>query len=150
MVSRQDANKARQKRHTRVRGKISGTAECPRLNVYRSLSNIYVQLIDDVAGVTIASASTVEKEFTQYGGNVEAAKAVGKTLAERAKAKGIEECVFDRGGYVYHGRVAAVADGAREGGLKSNEGGKFLWQRLTYLQWNLKKELLLSTVYQRL
>ena len=89
-----------------------------RLNVYRSLSNIYVQLIDDVAGVTIASASTVEKEFTQYGGNVEAAKAVGKTLAERAKAKGIEECVFDRGGYVYHGRVAAVADGAREGGLK--------------------------------
>ena len=72
MVSRQDANKARQKRHTRVRGKISGTAECPRLNVYRSLSNIYVQLIDDVAGVTIASASTVEKEFTQYGGNVEA------------------------------------------------------------------------------
>ena len=105
MVSRQDANKAKQKRH-------------PRLNVYRSLSNIYVQLIDDVAGVTIASASTVEKEFTQYGGNVEAAKAVGKTLAERAKAKGIEECVFDRGGYVYHGRVAAVADGAREGGLK--------------------------------
>lgn len=150
MVSRQDANKARQKRHTRVRGKISGTAECPRLNVYRSLSNIYVQLIDDVAGVTIASASTVEKEFTQYGGNVEAAKAVGKTLAERAKAKGIEECVFDRGGYVYHGRVAAVADGAVKADLSSNEGGKFLWQRLTYLQWNLKKELLLSTVYQRL
>ena len=149
MVSRQDANKARQKRHTRVRGKISGTAECPRLNVYRSLSNIYVQLIDDVAGVTIASASTVEKEFTQYGGNVEAAKAVGKTLAERAKAKGIEECVFDRGGYVYHGRVAAVADGVKAD-LSSNEGGKFLWQRLTYLQWNLKKELLLSTVYQRL
>lgn len=118
MVSRQDANKARQKRHTRVRGKISGTAACPRLNVYRSLSNIYVQLIDDVAGVTIASASTVEKDFTQYGGNMEAAKAVGKTLADRAKAKGVEECVFDRGGYVYHGRVAAVADGAREGGLK--------------------------------
>ena len=149
MVSRQDANKARQKRHTRVRGKISGTAECPRLNVYRSLSNIYVQLIDDVAGVTIASASTVEKEFTQYGGNVEAAKAVGKTLAERAKAKGIEECVFDRGGYVYHGRVAAVA-ALVKADLSSNEGGKFLWQRLTYLQWNLKKELLLSTVYQRL
>ena len=88
------------------------------LNVYRSLSNIYVQLIDDVAGVTLASASTTEKDFAQYGGNVEAAKAVGKTLAERATAKGITECVFDRGGYVYHGRVAAVADGAREGGLK--------------------------------
>ena len=90
----------------------------PRLNVYRSLSNIYVQLIDDVAGVTLASASTTEKDFAQYGGNVEATKAVGKTLAERATAKGITECVFDRGGYVYHGRVGAVADGAREGGLK--------------------------------
>ena len=95
MVSRQDANKARQKRHIRVRGKISGTAARPRLNVYRSLSNIYVQLIDDVAGVTLASASTTEKDFAQYGGNVEAAKAVGKTLAERATAKGITECVFD-------------------------------------------------------
>lgn len=118
MVSRQDSNKARQKRHARVRDRISGTAVRPRLNVYRSLSNIYAQLIDDNAGITLASASTVEKDFTQYGGNVEAAKAVGKALAERAKAKGIEECVFDRGGYVYHGRVAAVADGAREGGLK--------------------------------
>lgn len=118
MVSRQDSNKARQKRHARVRGKISGTADCPRLNVYRSLSNIYVQLIDDVAGVTLAQASTVEKDFTEYGGNIEAAKAVGKTLAERAIAKGIKECVFDRGGYVYHGRVAAIADGAREGGLE--------------------------------
>ena len=118
MVSRQDANKARQKRHTRVRGKVSGTVDCPRLNVYRSLSNIYVQLIDDVAGVTLAQASTVEKDFAGYGGNVEAAKAVGKTLAERAKAKGIEECVFDRGGYIYHGRVKELAEGAREGGLK--------------------------------
>ena len=118
MVSRQDANKARKRRHQRVRRKISGTVDCPRLNVYRSLSNIYVQLIDDVAGVTLAQASTVEKDFAAYGGNVEAAKAGGKTLAERAKAKGIEQCVFDRGGYVYHGRVAAVADGAREGGLK--------------------------------
>ena len=117
MVSRQDANKARQKRHKRVRGKISGTAECPRLNVYRSLSNIYVQLIDDVAGVTLAQASTVEKDFTQYGGNVEAAKAVGKTIADRAKAKGIEKCVFDRGGYVYHGRVKELAEAAREAGL---------------------------------
>ena len=118
MVSRQDANKARQKRHKRVRAKISGTVDCPRLNVYRSLSNIYVQLIDDVKGVTLAQASTVEKDFAQYGGNVEAAKAVGKTLAERATAKVIKECVFDRGGYVYHGRVAAVAEGAREGGLE--------------------------------
>ena len=118
MVKRPDTKKARLNRHKRVRGKISGTAECPRLNVYRSLSNIYAQLIDDVAGVTLASASTVEKDFNQYGGNIEAAKAVGKALADRAKAKGIEECVFDRGGYVYHGRVAAVADGAREGGLK--------------------------------
>ena len=118
MVSRQDSNIARKKRHVRVRGKISGTAECPRLNVYRSLANIYVQLIDDVAGVTLAQASTVEKAFAQYGGNVEAAKAVGKKLAERATEKGIKECVFDRGGYVYHGRVAAVAEGAREGGLE--------------------------------
>ena len=118
MVSRQDANKARKRRHQRVRRKISGTAQCPRLNVYRSISNIYVQLIDDVAGVTLAQASTAEKDFTAYGGNVEAAKAVGKAIAERAKAKGIEKCVFDRGGYVYHGRVAAVADGAREGGLE--------------------------------
>lgn len=118
MVSRQDSNIARKKRHVRVRGKISGTAECPRLNVYRSLSNIYAQLIDDVAGVTIAQASTVEKDFAQYGGNVEAAKAVGKKIAERAIEKGVKDCVFDRGGYVYHGRVAAVADGAREGGLE--------------------------------
>ena len=118
MVSRQDSNIARKKRHVRVRGKISGTAECPRLNVYRSLSNIYAQLIDDVAGVTLAQASSVEKDFAQYGGNVEAAKAVGKKIAERATENGIKECVFDRGGYVYHGRVAAVADGAREGGLK--------------------------------
>ncbi|MGN0516823.1 50S ribosomal protein L18 [Eubacterium sp.] len=118
MVSRQDSNIARKKRHVRVRGKISGTAECPRLNVYRSLANIYAQLIDDVAGVTLAQASTVEKDFAQYGGNVEAAKAVGKKLAERATEKGIKECVFDRGGYVYHGRVAAVAEGAREGGLE--------------------------------
>ena len=118
MVSRQDSNIARKKRHVRVRGKISGTAECPRLNVYRSLGNIYAQLIDDVAGVTLAQASSVEKDFAQYGGNVEAAKAVGKKIAERATEKGIKECVFDRGGYVYHGRVAAVADGAREGGLE--------------------------------
>ena len=118
MVSRKDSNKARKKRQKRVRAKISGTAACPRLNVYRSNSHIYAQLIDDVAGATLASASTVEKDFTEYGGNKEAAHKVGETLAKRALEKGIEECVFDRGGYVYHGRVAALADGAREGGLK--------------------------------
>ena len=104
-------------RHVRVRGKISGTPECPRLNVFRSNANIYAQLIDDVNGVTLASANTLEKGFEGATGNCEAAKKVGLALAERAKAKGIEEVVFDRGGYVYHGRVAALAEGAREGGL---------------------------------
>ena len=118
MVSRQDSNKARKKRQKRVRAKISGTAACPRLNVYRSLSHIYAQLIDDVAGVTLATASTVEKEFTEYGGNKEAAHKVGEALAKRALEKGIEECVFDRAGYIYHGRVQALAEGARDGGLK--------------------------------
>ena len=118
MVSRQDSNKARKKRHVRVRGKISGTADCPRLNVYRSLSNIYVQLIDDVAGVTLVSASSIEKDFGKTSGNKEEARKVGKLIAERAVAKGIEEVVFDRGGYIYHGRVMELAEGAREGGLK--------------------------------
>ncbi len=117
MVSRPDSNKARLKRHKRVRAKITGTAECPRLNVFRSLQHIYAQLVDDVAGVTLVSASTTEKDFTQYGGNKEAAKEVGKILAERAKEKNITDVVFDRGGYVYQGRVAALAEGAREGGL---------------------------------
>ena len=117
MVKRIDKNAMRLKRHVRVRGKISGTPECPRLNVFRSNANIYAQLIDDVNGVTLASANTVEKAFEGATGNVEAAKKVGAVLAERAKAKGIEQVVFDRGGYVYHGRVAALAEGAREGGL---------------------------------
>ena len=117
MVTRPDSNKARLKRHKRVRAKISGTAQCPRLNVFRSLQHIYAQLIDDEAGVTLVSASTTEKDFTQYGGNKEAANAVGKLLAERAKEKNITDVVFDRGGYVYQGRVAALAEGAREGGL---------------------------------
>ena len=117
MVSRPDSNKARLKRHTRVRSKVSGTAECPRLDVFRSLQNIYAQLIDDTTGTTLVSASTVEKEFKEYGGNKEAARAVGKKLAERALEKNIKDVVFDRGGYVYHGRVAALAEGAREGGL---------------------------------
>ena len=118
MVRRQDSNKARQKRQKRVRAKISGTAACPRLNVYRSLSHIYAQLIDDVNGVTLASASTVEKEFTEYGGNKEAAAKVGKAVAAKALEKGISEVVFDRSGYLYHGRVKELAEGAREGGLK--------------------------------
>ena len=118
MVSRKDSNQARLKRHKRVRAKISGTAECPRLAVYRSNAHISAQIIDDVAGVTLASASTVEKEFTEYGGNKEAAHKVGEALAKRALEKGIEECVFDRAGYIYHGRVQALAEGARDGGLK--------------------------------
>ena len=118
MVKNINKNAMRLKRHVRVRGKISGTPECPRLNVFRSNANIYAQIIDDVNGVTLASANTLEKEFEGSTGNCEAAKKVGAVLAERAKAKGIEEVVFDRGGYVYHGRVAALAEGAREAGLK--------------------------------
>ena len=118
MVSNFNKNAMRLKRHIRVRGKISGTAECPRLNVFRSNANIYAQLIDDVNGVTLVAANTLEKGFEGATGNAEAAKKVGLALAERAKAKGIETVVFDRGGYVYHGRVAALAEGAREGGLQ--------------------------------
>ena len=115
MFVKEDKNKARQKRHLRVRNHISGTAERPRLNVFRSLSNIYAQVIDDV---TLVSASTKDKDFQNYGGNVEAAKAIGEAVAKRAIEKGITEVVFDRGGYVYHGRVAALAEAAREAGLK--------------------------------
>ena len=118
MVSKINKNAMRLKRHIRVRGKISGTPECPRLNVFRSNANIYAQIIDDVNGVTLVSANTLEKNFEDATGNAEAAKKVGLLVAERALAKGIEEVVFDRGGYVYHGRVAALAEGAREGGLK--------------------------------
>ena len=118
MVSKIDKNAQRLKRHIRVRGKISGTPERPRLNVFRSNANIYAQVIDDVNGVTLASASTLDKEFEGATGNCEAAKKVGLLVAERAKAKGVSAVVFDRGGYVYHGRVAALADGAREGGLE--------------------------------
>ena len=117
MVSRKDSNKARLTRHKRVRAKISGTPERPRLCVYRSLANISAQIIDDVNGVTLVSASSLEKDFENYGGNKDAAKLFGKKIAERALEKGIKDVVFDRGGYVYHGRVASLADGAREGGL---------------------------------
>ena len=118
MIKRPDTKGQRIKRHQRVRGKISGTAERPRLSVFRSESNIYAQIIDDVAGNTLVAASTVEKGFEGNGGNIEAAKKVGAAIAERALQKGIEEVVFDRGGYIYHGRVQALAEGAREGGLK--------------------------------
>ena len=118
MVSKVNKNAMRLKRHVRVRGKISGTPERPRLNVFRSNANIYAQIIDDVNGVTLVSANTLEKEFEGLTGNCAGAKKVGAVLAERAKAKGISEVVFDRGGYIFHGRVAALAEGAREGGLE--------------------------------
>jgi len=118
MVTRKDSKKETQKRHKRIRGKVSGTAARPRLAVFRSLQHIYAQLIDDEKQVTLAAASTVEKSFAGYGGNIEAAKKVGALIAERAKDNNIEEVVFDRGGNVYHGRVQALADAAREGGLK--------------------------------
>lgn len=120
MISKVDKNTIRQKRHRRVRRNISGTAEAPRLNVYRSLNHIYVQVIDDTQGVTIASASTMEKAIKEKVAEmtkVEAAKVVGQMAGERAKAKGVEKVVFDRGGYLYTGRVKAVAEGAREAGL---------------------------------
>ena len=118
MVKKPDTNKARLKRHKRVRSKISGTAECPRLNVFRSTNNIYAQLIDDVKGVTLASASSLDKEIDVYGGNKDAARKVGELIAKRAAEKGITDVVFDRGGYIFHGRVKELAEGAREGGLK--------------------------------
>ena len=117
MITRPNTNKQRMKRHKRVRAKISGTPVCPRLNVFRSEANIYAQIIDDVKGVTLCAASTLDKEFTGNGGNKEAARKVGEMIAKRAAEKGITEVVFDRGGYIYHGRVQALAEGAREGGL---------------------------------
>ena len=118
MIKRPNTKAQRVRRHQRVRGKVSGTAERPRLSVFRSENNIYAQIIDDVNGVTLASASSLDKAIEGYGGNVTAASAVGKLIAERALAKGIENVVFDRGGYLYHGRVQALAEGAREGGLE--------------------------------
>ena len=118
MINRPNTNAQRLKRHKRVRGKIAGTPERPRLNVFRSGANIYAQVIDDTAGVTLAAASSLEKGFEGHGGISEAAKKVGLAIAERAKAKGISVVVFDRGGYLYHGRVQALAEGAREGGLE--------------------------------
>ena len=117
MVKKTDRKAERQRRHIRVRRKISGTADCPRLCVFRSNSNLYVQVIDDVKGVTLAQASTLDKEIKIKHSNKEAAKEVGALIAKRAIEKNIKEVVFDRGGYIYHGVVKELADAAREGGL---------------------------------
>jgi large subunit ribosomal protein L18 len=121
MITKGDKNKARKRRHFRVRRKVEGTTARPRLNVFRSTKHIYAQLIDDATGVTLASASTVDPELKgsiAHGGNVEAAKKVGELVAKRAIEKGVKEVVFDRGGYLYHGRIQALADAAREAGLE--------------------------------
>lgn len=121
MITKGDKNKARLKRHLRVRKKINGTAGRPRLSVFRSSKHIYAQLIDDVTGVTIVSASTQDKELVETignGGSVEAAGKVGELVAKRAQAKGLTQVVFDRGGYLYHGRIQALANAAREAGLE--------------------------------
>lgn len=117
-MANKDKNQVRRAVHTRIRKKISGTSERPRLAIFRSLNHIYAQLIDDKGGVTLASASTTEKQFGNTGGNVAAAKEVGKLIAERAKEKGVVQVVFDRGGYIYHGRVKSLAEAAREAGLE--------------------------------
>jgi len=119
MISKVDRNESRKKRHLRIRKKIKGTSDRPRLNVYRSSKHMYAQIIDDVKGVTLVAASTKDKELdVKNGGNVEAAKLVGALIAKRAKDKGIEQVVFDRSGYIYHGRVKALAEAAREAGLQ--------------------------------
>ncbi len=118
MVNKADKNQARLRRHKRVRGKITGTATRPRMNIFRSRANIYAQIIDDVKGETLVSASSIDKEFDGYGGNQEAAKKVGQMIAKRALKKKIKTIVFDRGGYIFHGRTKALAEGAREGGLE--------------------------------
>ncbi|MBQ4495152.1 MAG: 50S ribosomal protein L18, partial [Selenomonadaceae bacterium] len=117
MLLKADKNETRQKRHLRVRNRVAGTAERPRLNVFRSLKHIYAQVIDDDKGVTLAAASSLDKDFKGAGGNIAAAKEVGAAIAKKALEKGITEVVFDRGGYIYHGRVAALASAARESGL---------------------------------
>ena len=118
MIKRPDTKAKRIKRHKRIRAVVSGTPERPRLSVFRSEKHIYAQLIDDVNSVTLCSAFTVEKAFEGNGGNIEAAKKIGELIAERAKGKGITEAVFDRGGFLYHGRVQALAEAARAGGLQ--------------------------------
>jgi large subunit ribosomal protein L18 len=118
MFKKEDRQEARVRRHLRVRKKVSGTPEKPRLAVFRSEKNIYAQIIDDVNAVTLAAASSLDKDFEGVGSNKEAAKLVGEAIAKRAIEKGIKEVVFDRGGFVYHGRVQSLAEGAREAGLE--------------------------------
>ncbi|MFB3916662.1 MAG: 50S ribosomal protein L18 [Terriglobales bacterium] len=121
MIAKASKNQTRQRVHSRIRKQLAGTAERPRLNVYRSLNQLYVQVIDDAAGRTLLSASTLEgreRGSKKTGGNLASAKELGRVVAERAKAKGITKVVFDRGGYLYHGRVKALADAAREAGLQ--------------------------------
>ena len=118
MFKKEDRQENRVRRHLRVRKKVSGTAERPRLSVYRSEKNIYAQIIDDIAGNTLVSASSLDKDFSNVGSNKESAKQVGELVAKKALEKGIKEVVFDRGGYIYHGRVKELAEGAREGGLE--------------------------------
>ncbi|PLR96391.1 50S ribosomal protein L18 [Bacillus sp. T33-2] len=119
MITKADKNATRRKRHARVRAKLSGTEARPRLNVFRSNQHIYAQLIDDVNGVTVASASTLDKDFNlESTSNLEAAQKVGELVAKRAVEKGFSSVVFDRGGYLYHGRIKALADAARENGLQ--------------------------------
>lgn len=121
MITKGDKNKARLKRHLRVRKKIEGTSARPRLNIYRSSKHMYAQIIDDTKGVTLAAASTLDKEVAEKignGGNVEAARVIGELIANRAKTAGVVKVVFDRSGYLYHGRVQALADAAREAGLE--------------------------------
>ena len=118
MIVKESKNDLRKKRHARVRNKVSGTAECPRLCVYRSNTNLYAQIIDDVAGNTIVSCSTLDKEVKTKASNIEAAKEVGELIAKRAIKAGIKNVVFDRGGYIYHGKVKALAEAAREAGLE--------------------------------
>lgn len=121
MIGRQDKNLARKRRHLRIRKRVFGTESCPRMGVFRSQKHIYAQLIDDAHGITLASASSVDPELRGkigLGSDVEAASAVGRLVAERALAKGIEEIIFDRSGYIYHGRIAALAAAAREAGLR--------------------------------
>ena len=119
MIKKVDRNSAREKRHTRVRNKVVGTSNVPRLNVFRSNGNIFAQIIDDEKKVTLVSASSIDKELKlENGGNIEAASKVGELLAKRAKMKKIKKVTFDRGGYLYHGRVKALADSARSNGLE--------------------------------
>ena len=120
MIKKIDRRKIRREKHKSVRKKVSGTAQRPRMSVFRSLNHIYVQVIDDQLGVTLAAASSLDQEFKASGvsgGNIEGAKKVGALIAQKAQAQGIKEVVYDRGGNIYHGRIAALAEGAREGGL---------------------------------